>query len=77
MSVLGTAIVFSGLLSLFIGYYYMSMSQGEKECATIPAAQTSHWSGGIAGIALGIIVAVVGVIYSHGSNLQPGGYESL
>ena len=62
MNVIGYVLVVIGLIVFLIGYWFLAESQVE----TTDVAST-HKAGGIAGIVIGIIVMILGIVFGHSS----------
>ena len=59
---IGIGLLVAGVFVTFIGLYYFSKSTGESACASKPATTDADYGGGIAGIVIGVILIIVGVV---------------
>ena len=62
MNAVGYVLVIVGLIVFLIGYWFLAESQVE----TTDVAST-HKGGGIAGIVIGIVVMILGIVFGHSS----------
>lgn len=74
----GYILIILGLISFFIGDFFLGKVQGQNDCKEKPETTENNYKGGIAGVVLGIIFILIGCIvrsmparqpeYSDGSN---------
>ena len=65
MNIVASLIVLVGFSIFVLGLYYYGKSDGAKDCKTRDDAQvTTNKNGGIAGMVLGCIVLVVGMVWN-------------
>jgi len=58
----GSILLFIGIIVFLVGYWFLPLSYGEKECSPIPDGQSLHWNGGLAAIVIGLILIITGAI---------------
>ena len=63
MNIIAMMLLFIGICVYNIGFYYFSVSNGESECSIIPTSHDANYGGGIAGMVIGAIIILAGVIY--------------
>ena len=62
MGLAGTATIIVGIIVFLIGYWYLGKSSGQKDCKDQPETTSSNYGGGIAGIVIGIILMITGLV---------------
>lgn len=60
MSVLGVSLIVVGIAIFLTGYWFTGRSQGEEQCT--PPLETANKAGGIAGIVIGLIFMIAGLV---------------
>lgn len=67
MNLLGGFIVAFGLIIFLIGYWFLALSNGQKECgdSAIVSKSSTNMGGGIAGIVIGIVIMIIGIFMGH------------
>lgn len=64
MSPVSITLVVLGMIVFLIGYWFLGKSTGEKECPTPIESYGINHGGGIAGLVLGIILMLIGIVYT-------------
>jgi hypothetical protein len=62
MNITATILISIGIIIFLIGYWFLGKSRGESECKDKPDSLDRNYGGGIAGIVIGIILMLVGLI---------------
>jgi len=62
MNAIGYVLVFVGLVVFLVGYWFLAESQ--VECID-PAKGSTNKAGGIAGIVIGLVVIILGIVFGH------------
>lgn len=52
-----------GLVVFLIGYWFLAVSNGQKQCGE--AKSSTNMGGGIAGIVIGLIIMILGIIFGN------------
>jgi amino acid transporter len=63
---IGTFVILLGLISFFVGYFFLGKSKGQEECNKQSA--NINYIGGLAGIIIGVIFMFVGLIVNYGKS---------
>ena len=73
MNAVGYILVFVGLVIFLVGYWFLAESQGTVQCTdtTIVAKSSTNKVGGIAGIVIGIVIMILGIVFGHSSEPMP------
>lgn len=72
----GVILIILGLVSFFTGYFFLGKGTGQKDCKEKPESTDANWGGGIAGVVIGIIFILVGIIVRAMSNKRVEGSDS-
>ena len=65
MNAIGYVLIFVGLVIFLVGYWFLAESQVEcNDPAFISKAPTNK-GGGIAGVVIGIVVIILGIVFGH------------
>lgn len=80
MTLFGTSTIILGIVLFLIGYWYLGKSTGQSECERKPDGTTMNYGSGIAGMVIGIILMVTGLVMnltnsSGVSNTPPVVYD--
>lgn len=69
MNFTGYAIITIGLIVFLIGYWFLALSNGQKQCgdSAIVSKSSTNMGGGIAGIVLGLVIMILGIIWGNSS----------
>jgi len=67
MTFAGTTTILLGIIIFLIGYWYFGKSMGQYDCKEKPENTTMNYGGGIAGIVIGIILMLTGLIMNFTS----------
>lgn len=72
MNLTGYLMVTVGLVVFLIGYWFLALSNGQKQCSdsTIASNSSFNMGGGIAGIAIGLIIMILGIIFGNSSPID-------
>ena len=62
MGLLGTSLILVGIVIFLVGYWFTGRSQGEEQCN--PPIESSNRGGGIAGIVIGLIFMLAGLVFN-------------
>jgi putative Mn2+ efflux pump MntP len=62
MSIAGTSTIVTGIIIFLVGYWFLGKSVGQNECKDKSESTRSNYGGGIAGIVIGIILMIVGLV---------------
>ena len=67
MNLISSLVIIIGLIVFLIGYWFLALSYGEKECVdpNILTKSSINAIGGIAGIVIGLIIMILGIILAH------------
>jgi uncharacterized protein YacL len=67
MNLTGNIMVSLGLIVFLIGYWFLALSNGQKQCgdSAIVAKSSTNMGGGIAGVVIGLIIMILGIIFGH------------
>lgn len=67
MNLTGYLMVTVGLIVFLIGYWFLALSNGQKQCSDSAIASNSsmNMGGGIAGIVIGLIIMILGIFYGN------------
>lgn len=68
MNLVGYLIVTVGLIVFLIGYWFLALSNGQKQCTNETNSQT-NMGGGIAGVVIGIIIMLLGIIFGNSGQI--------
>jgi hypothetical protein len=60
MGLLGTSLIIVGIVIFLVGYWFLGRSQGEEQCK--PPIESANKGGGIAGIVIGLIFMLAGLV---------------
>ena len=70
MNLIGYLLIFVGLIILLTGYWFLGQSIGQEQCVCnteLIATSNMNKIGGSIGIAVGIIIMLLGVIFGSSS----------
>lgn len=70
MNLIGYLLIFVGLIVLLTGYWFLGQSIGEEKCVCnteLIATSNMNKIGGSIGIAVGIIIMLLGIIFGSSS----------
>lgn len=62
MSIAGTSTIVVGIIIFLVGYWFLGKSTGQNECKDKLESTSLNYGGGIAGIVIGIILMIVGLV---------------
>ena len=62
MSIAGTSTIVAGIIIFLVGYWFLGKSVGQNECKDKSESASLNYGGGIAGIVIGIILMIVGLV---------------
>lgn len=67
MNLTGNIMVSLGLVVFLIGYWFLALSKGQKQCgdSAIVSKSSTNMGGGIAGIVIGLIIMILGIVFGH------------
>lgn len=67
MNLTGNIMVSLGLVVFLIGYWFLALSNGQKQCgdSAIVSKSSTNMGGGIAGIVIGLIIMILGIVFGH------------
>ena len=68
MNLVGYLIVTVGLIVFLIGYWFLALSNGQKQC-TNDTNHSTNMGGGIAGVVIGIIIMILGIVFGNSSGV--------
>jgi uncharacterized membrane protein len=68
MSIAGTSTIIIGIVIFLTGYWFLGKSSGQNDCKDKPENTNSNYGGGIAGIVIGIILMIAGLIMNMMAN---------
>lgn len=57
-----------GLIVFLIGYWFLALSNGQKECSSdsaIVAKSSTNTAGGIAGVVIGLVFMILGIVFGN------------
>lgn len=63
---IGVILITVGVAILFVGYFFLAKSDGQKDCKEKPESTNANFGGGIAGVVLGVVTIIVGFILHRG-----------
>jgi uncharacterized membrane protein len=71
MNFTGYLMITLGLTIFLIGYWFLALSNGQKECgdSTIVSKSSTNMTGGIAGIVIGLIIMILGIVFGHSAEI--------
>lgn len=71
MNFTGYIMVTLGLIVFLIGYWFLALSNGQKECtdSTIASKSFMNMGGGIAGIVIGLILMILGIVFGNSGEI--------
>lgn len=71
MNFTGYIMVTLGLIVFLIGYWFLALSNGQKQCgdSTIASNSSMNMGGGIAGIVIGLIIMILGIILGNSGEI--------
>lgn len=69
MNAAGYVLIFVGLVIFLVGYWFLAESQVScTGTGSEPVNASTNKGGGIAGIVIGIIVIILGIVFGHSSD---------
>lgn len=71
MSIAGTLTIVIGIIVFLIGYWFLGKSSGQNDCKDKPENINSNYGGGIAGIVIGLILMITGLVINMSKGAQP------
>ena len=66
----GNILISVGLIVFLVGYWFLPLSYGEKECNPVPASQERNFGGGIAGVVIGLLLLIIGFVMNFMNRAQ-------
>ena len=69
MNLVGYLIVTVGLIVFLVGYWFLALSNGQKQC-TNEINYSTNMGGGIAGVVIGIIIMILGIVFGNSPGAQ-------
>ncbi len=67
MTLAGTTTIIVGIIVFLIGYWYLGKSSGQNDCREKPENTSTNYGGGIAGIVIGLILMLTGLVINFTS----------
>lgn len=68
MSIGGTSTIIAGIIIFLVGHWFLGKSYGQNECNEKPQSTNVNYGGGIAGIVIGIILMITGLVINFSKN---------
>ena len=71
MNFTGYIMITFGLIIFLIGYWFLGVSNGQKECgdSAIVSKSSINMGGGIAGIVIGLVIMILGIIFGNSERI--------
>jgi putative Mn2+ efflux pump MntP len=76
MSVAGTSTIIAGIIIFLIGYWFLGKSYGQTDCKDIPDTTNVNYGGGMAGIFIGIILMITGLVINFSTTTTTSTLDS-